>query len=252
MDKTLAKGLGVLETLARDEHPMAVSEVARACSLTRSNAHRVLATLAELGYVEQEPASRRYALTLKLWSMGASLIARLDIKSVAVPYLRELNEVTGETTHLSVRDGHEIMYLDKLEARHAVRTFTRVGGKAPAFCVATGKAMLAFQDAAVIEQACEAATSFTARTITDPVAIREELQRIRERGYAVNRGEWRGGAFGLAVPVRDAEGRVSAAIGISAPSDRLPDSRIEELVPVVIRLGADMSRALGYTNSRIA
>lgn len=252
MDKTLAKGLGVLETLAREERSMAVSEVARACGLTRSNAHRVLATLAELGYVSQESASRRYALTLKLWSMGASLIARLDIKQVAAPFLRELNEATGETTHLSVRDGHEIMYLDKLEARHAVRTYTRVGGKAPAFCVATGKAMLAFQHDTVIEQACENAVSFTTRTVTDPVAIREELRRVRERGYAVNRGEWRGGAFGLAVAVRNAEGGVEAAIGISAPADRLPDSRIRELVPLVIRLGAEMSTALGYTDSRIA
>jgi DNA-binding IclR family transcriptional regulator len=218
MDKTIAKGLRVLETLAHQETPMAVSEVATVCDLTRSNAHR---TLAILGYVEQKPISCRYKLALKIWSLGASLIARLDIKEVATIFLCELNEVTGETTHLSVRDGHEILYIDKLEAKHAVRTFTRVGGRAPAFCVATGKAMLAFQNEVVVEQACNAIVTFTPQTTSDPIMLREELYFTRVRGYAINRGEWRGEAYGLAVPIRDVEGKVNAAIGISAPCDRL-------------------------------
>lgn len=246
MDKTLAKGLDIVEMLARHESPMSVSEVALARGLTRSNAHRVLATL---GYVTQDAQTRRYALTLKLWTLGALIIARLDLKSVATPFLHELNEVTGETTHLSLRDGSEIMYIDKLEAKHVVRTFTRIGGKAPAYCVATGRAMLAFQDRPTIDHACEEAVGFTPATITDPIALRDELHRTRERGYAVNRGEWRGGAYGLAVPIRNVHGRVDAAIGISAPRERLPETRIAELVPTLKRLGEDMSRALGYTGN---
>jgi len=247
MDKTLVKGLGVLETLAHHDKPMAVSEVAAACDLTRSNAHRVLSTLSQLGYVNQDEVSRRYGLTLKLWALGASLVDRLNLKEVAAPFLRELNEITGETTHLSVRDGHDIIYIDKLEARHAVRTFTRIGGRAPCHCVATGKAILAFQSEAVIDQACESVVSFTQRTITDPIAVREEIYRTRERGYAINRGEWRGGAYGLAVPVQGADAKVAAAIGISAPGERMPDDRIEHLVPILKRIGAQMSQALGAT-----
>jgi DNA-binding IclR family transcriptional regulator len=252
MDKTFAKGIRLLETLVEAGEPATVTELARRCELTKSNAHRLLATLQELGYVSQHAETKRYVPTLKLWELGATVVGRLTLREVAAPFLRELNEITGETTHLSVLDRGEIIYIDKLEAKHAVRTYTRIGGRAPAYCVATGKAMLSHQDEWLLEEVSGHLLRFTDRTLTDPIALREELYRIREQGYSLNRGEWRGGAYGLAVPVHDSTERVVAAIGISAPEDRMPQPRIDELVPILKRIGGDMSRALGSRKSQAA
>ncbi|MDW5377766.1 IclR family transcriptional regulator [Halomonas sp. HP20-15] len=252
MDKTLVKGIHVLETIAASDSPMSVSEVAEACGLARSNAHRVLSTFLKLGYLSQDESTRRYRMTLRVWSLGSRLVDRLDFKREALAFLERLNNETGEATHLSVLNGHNVIYIDKLEAKHAVRTFTRIGGIAPAFCVATGRAMLAYQNDETIEDAIAQSTSFTENTITDHEALREELRLTRLRGYAVNRGEWRGGAYGIAVPVFSATNHVIAAIGISAPAERMSDDRIEHLAILLKELGRELSRNLGASNALMA
>lgn len=249
MEKTLVKGINVLETLASHESPMSVSEVSKACDITRSNAHRLLTTLLELGYVTQDEITKRYRMTLRVWSLGSRIVDRLNFKREALPFLEKLNDATGETTHLSVLDDINVIYIDKLEAKHAVRTFTRIGGTAPAFCVATGKAMLAYQKERTIEEAIAHATQFTANTITDAATLREELKMTQQRGYAVNRGEWRGGAYGLAVPVFSASNEAIAAIGISAPTDRMSEDRVEGLANFLKTIGYELSLSLGATES---
>lgn len=249
MDKTLAKGIQVLETLADSDTPMSVSEVAEVCNLARSNAHRVLNTLLEFGYVSQDEVSKRYRMTLRVWSLGSKAVDRLNFRKEAMPFMERLNDETGETTHLSVLNELSVIYIDKLEAKHAVRTFTRIGGMAPAFCVATGRAILAFLREEIIEAAIAEAMPFTENTITEPDSLRAELSATRGRGYAVNRGEWRGGAYGLAVPIFSATNHVVAAIGISAPAERMPDERIAELVEYLKRIGTELSRNLGASEA---
>ncbi|MES1923747.1 IclR family transcriptional regulator [Salinisphaera sp. T31B1] len=235
----------VLETLADFDEPASVSELAEACGLTRSNAHRVLATFQTLGYVAQDSRSRRYHMTLRVWSLGSKAVERLDFKQEARPFLDRLNEMTGETTHLSILDDIDVIYIDKLEARHAVRTFTRIGGRAPAICVATGKAALAFSRPERIDRAIAGIEKFTDSTVTDPSALRAELDAVREQTFAVNRGEWRGGAYGLAVPIFSALDEVVAAIGISAPRDRMAEDRIEALTDEIKTIGRQLSVRLG-------
>jgi len=247
MDKTLIKGLKVLEMLASFDEPASVSEIAYACGLTRSNAHRVLATFQALGYVAQDSRSRRYHMTLRVWSLGSKAVDRLDFKQEARPFLEQLNDMTGETTHLSILDDIHVIYIDKLEARHAVRTFTRIGGRAPAICVATGKAALAFTSPERIERAVSQIEKFTDSTVTDPDALRAELDTVRTQAFAVNRGEWRGGAYGLAVPIFSATNEIIAAIGISAPRDRMSEERIESLVDKIKAIGCQLSERLGAT-----
>lgn len=256
MDKTLVKGIHVLETIANSDSPMSVSEVAETCGIARSNAHRVLSTLLSLGYLSQDESTRRYRMTIRVWALGSKLVDRLDFNREAVPFLEKLNQETGETTHLSVLNGYNVIYINKLEARHAVRTYTRIGGIAPAFCVATGRAMLAYQNDDAIEDAIKDAIAqavpFTENTLTDPEALREELRLTRLRGYAVNRGEWYGGSYGIAVPIFSATNQVIAAIGISAPAERLPEDCIEQLAIFIKDLGQKLSRNLGANDASMA
>ncbi len=108
--------------------------------LTKSNAHRLLQTLVGCGYVRNLAQSGRYELTLKVWTLGAAVVGRLDLKTVASEYMERLCQLSGETVHLSVLDGAEVMYIDKIDSPQPVRAYSRIGGRVPAYCVATGKA----------------------------------------------------------------------------------------------------------------
>lgn len=242
MEKTLAKGLAVLETLARLGHPVGVTETAKAIGLQKSNAHRLLRSLADLGYVRQVEDTARYELTLKLWEMGQRVIVRMDIATEATPAMRRLAAATQETVHLSLLDGDEVVYVHKIESPHPVRAYSAIGGRAPAHCVATGKALLAFQPPDAVDLSA-ARKPFTPATITDPLALRAELDRIRKSGHAINKGEWREGVFGVAAPILDASGRAVAAIGISGPQDRFRPKAMKTWTPLVVAAARGLSRA---------
>lgn len=247
MDKTLLKGLAVLEAIAEMQGGARVIEdVAARLGLSRSNAHRTLQTLIHAGYVERDPAHGGYRATMKMFGLGVRQLNRLDVRRVAPPFMARLARETGETIHLSVLDGLEVVYVDKIDSEHAVRAYTAVGGRAPAHAVATGKALLAAGGAAVLDRLPAHLPGFTAATVTDTEAMREELRRAARIGYAVNRGEWRDGVGGLAAPVFDGFDRPVAALGISGPLNRLTAARLKALAPRVVEAAAELSRALGH------
>jgi DNA-binding IclR family transcriptional regulator len=160
--------------------------------------------------------------------------------------LQELAARTHETVHLSIFDGADAVYIDKIDGVHPVRAYSRVGGRAPAHCVATGKALLAHQPSEVIANVAAHLERFTPHTITKPEVLYEELKRIRRDGYAINRGQWREGVGGAAAPIRDGSGAVVAAVGISGPTDRLRLKVLRDFVPFVIAAAEKISRGLGY------
>lgn len=245
MDTTLLKGLSVLEALAARGQPRGVTELADELGLVKSNIHRLLQTLAHRGYVRKDEASGRYECTLKMWELGASVVEQLDVRPAARPGMEALAERTLETVHLSVLDGTEILYIDKIDSPQPVRAYSRVGGRAPSYCVATGKALLAHASETVLAKVTAELEKHTTRTITEPKALRKELQRVREAGFAINRGEWREGVCGLAAPILDPHQRAVAAIGISGPLERLNLNRLRAFAPLVLRTARSISRALG-------
>jgi DNA-binding IclR family transcriptional regulator len=245
MDTTLLKGLNVLEALIRSDRPRGVSEFSTELGLTKSNVHRVLQTLQAAGFVGQSD-SGSYAPTLKIWELGAKVYLKLDIPQEARPFLLELANLTHETVHLSVLDGTEVVYLDKIDSTEPVRAYSTIGGRAPAHCVATGKALLAFIDDAAAHKGSADFPLFTPRTITTRQAFEASCADIRAKGYAINWGEWREQVRGVAAPVRDAYGSIVAAVGISGPADRLTHSRIIDAAPHVVETAMRISKALGY------
>ena len=193
MDTTFVKGLQVLEALATRPNLSGVTDLAKQLGLTKSNAHRLLQTLLACGYVRNVEQSGKYELTLKLWELGAAVVDRLDLKTIATEYMERLCQLSGETVHLSVLEGTEVMYLGKIDSPHPVRAYSGLGGRSPAYCVATGKALLAYAPTALIDSISLELKPFTAYTITSPNKLRNELEKVRRVGYAVHRGEWRDG-----------------------------------------------------------
>ena len=248
MDTTLAKGLSVLDWLARQPRGAGVSEVAGAFSLARSNAHRTLQTLVQCGWAVQDAATSQYRAGLRLFELGTLVGDSLDLKALLHPRLAELARDSGETIHLAQLDGAEIVYLDKFDSPLPVAAYSRIGGRAPAYCVASGKALLAALqlDEAALRARLPRLEPHTPNSITDFGRLAADLQRVRERGYAENREEWRLGVCGLGAPLFDARGRPVAALGMSVPSIRFARSRSRTLAELLLACARDASVALGW------
>lgn len=242
---TLLNGLRLLEALAASRQPRGVTQLAEELGIVKSNAHRLLQALASKGYVRQDSASARYACTLKLWGLATSVSERFDVAIVARPHIAELARRTKETVHLSVLEDGDVVYLDKIDSPQPVRAYSRVGGRAPAYCVATGKALLAFAPRDVLDNVSRKLKQHAPHTITDRKALERELLRVRDLGYAVNRGEWRESVGGIAAPIFGPSEQAVAAVGISGPVERLSVSRLREFAPHVVVAAENISRALG-------
>ena len=251
MDTTLAKGLAVLDWLVRQQRGCRAVEVAAAFGMARSNAHRTLQTLVSCGWALQDAASSAYRPSLRLFELGALVEAAADLRTLLRPHLAALSAAHGETIHLAVLDGAEIVYLDKFDSPLPVAAYSRVGGRAPAACVASGKALLAAwgadADLAQLHARVGELKAHTPHSLTDWPSLQAELRRTRERGYGENREEWRLGVCGLGAPVFNARGEPVAAIGISVPSIRFARTQVRGLAEGLMAAAADASRTLGFS-----
>lgn len=246
MEKTVVKAFKVLELLARSPSPCALGEIAEQCDMTKSNVHRLLKTLSACNYVRQVPEARTYEATLRLWEFGIQVFDRFDLRGVAEPFLRKLSEETQESVHLSILDGTEVLYIDKIDGSHAVRAYIRVGDRAPAYCTSTGRAMLAYEHPSVVAAAAEDMERHTEKTVDTPAKLMVALEAVRKTGYAVTLGEWRPGVVGVAAPVRTEFGAVVAGVGVAGPPDRMPPDALEPFIGSVAATAAALSIALGF------
>lgn len=252
MDKTLIKGVQLLDHLVRANAPRGVTELARQTGLNPSNVHRTLQTWAHLGFVEQDADSGAYRTTLRLFEWGCRVAGGYDVRRIAREHIALLARTTQETIHLSVLDGIEVVYLDKIDSPQPVRAYSELGGRVPAYCVATGKVLLAHAAEEVLASLPTPFARATAKTVADLEALRTQLARARQDGYAVNREEWRIGVSGLGAPIFDAQGQPIAAVGLSAPSARLDAARMRELGAMLVATANSISLALGGGPSRRA
>jgi DNA-binding IclR family transcriptional regulator len=242
----LERGLDMLEFLAGAGSPQGLTDVAEHVGGPKATVHRLLATLQRRGYVTQDPHNARYSAGVRCFELGSRWAQNLDLRSIASPALVELNETTGETVHLAVYDHGDSVYVDKLDCRHPVVAVSHVGRRCPATCVATGRALLAFQSQEEIDSVLAGPLpAYTERSTTDPAELRALLDGVRKEGYGVNRGSYRDGVGGLAAPIRDHTGQVVASVGVCLPEQRFGEDRFDELRAATIRAAVTVSVALG-------
>lgn len=240
---SLLKGLAMLELLSGEA--MGVTTLATHMEMPKSGVHRLLQVLRTAGWVRQTP-SGEYECTLKLWELGQRLGGRIDLRSAAAPAMRRLAEQTRETILLSILDGAEVLYLDVIESPQAVRAITNAGDRAPAYCMATGKVMLAYASSSVIDEIVENFEVFTPLTITTREQLEKELERVRRKGFAFNRGEWSGGVRGVAAPIFDSTGKPVASISVGGPGERMPETVMRNMAPLVVEAARSISLDLGH------
>jgi DNA-binding IclR family transcriptional regulator len=225
-----------------------VSELARSLDLPKSSVYEILATLASEGLVEKDNGSRRYRLGSGLLALAHAARNSMEVTRVARPLLERLAAELDETVQLTVQVGDQILYVDGCESSRQLRTFFELGDRAPLYCTALGKAILAFLPAARAERLLRGKSlrRFTPNTLTEPAALREELARTAGRGYSIDNMEHEDGVRCVGAPIRDREGVVIASISVSGPAQRLRPERDAEIARLVVQAAEEISRRLGY------
>ena len=247
--QTVTNAARLLKAFLTREEALGVSELARRLGLGKSTVHRLLATLCAEGLVEQDPRTGGYRLGLVVFELGEAVRVHMDLHAAAGAVLAELREETGESAQVGMLDGHEVVYVDRLESSHALRLFTETGRRVPVHCTSSGKVLLAFAEESVRERFLATAelARHTPHTLVDPDALRTELVTVRARGWAEAVDEREVGVASLAAPVRDARGIVVAAIGIGAPLSRFRAMPRKRLARTVTEAGEAVSRRLGWS-----
>jgi IclR family acetate operon transcriptional repressor len=243
--------LRTLELLVASHSPLGVTEIAEQLNLDKANAHRTLAALVRLGYVEQDPSTRRYGATVRVVELARSVLDSRDLTVVAAPHLKSLWAATGENTHLAVLAGDHVVYVSTLNGTTLLSANAAVGQSGPLHCIATGKAIIANLPRGTAESLINGIEfeSFTPRTLRSAAALEKDLAQVRVTGYAMDDREYHPGVRCIAAPVFGIGG-VIASLGISAPADRLDNDRLRVVAPLVVDTASRVSRELGGHSTR--
>jgi len=246
--QSLARGLEILAILAEADQPVGVTDIAQILKVDKSSAFRLLHTLANRRFVEQDSDTRRYGLGLRIVELSRRMLDRIELRGIVKPYLRELQQRTGESAHLAVLSEVRVVYVEQEESNATLNVNTEVGRHGPLHCTAIGKALIAHLSpeelARVLGQA--GLTRYTPRTMTTLRELIPHLESVRVRGYAVDDEEFDSGVRCVAAAIHDYRGKVVASMGISGPSIRVTLERIPELGEIVLQAAGQVSRLIGY------
>ena len=251
--KTVAKVLDILEHLRAVGRPRTVSEISRATGINISTAHRLLQTLAHRHYVEQAADTHAYGLGPRLLELGCAYAGSVDMVDAARPRMERLRDNTGETVHLTIlveRDAVEICHAAGRQPVSALRGGP--GRRDPAHLVATGKVLLAALPPGRLDALLKAGplAGPTRCSITDPDALRRDLERTRGRGYALDEQELVDDVCCVAVPVRDGAGRIAASLGIAIPLARFKPENISAWVRLLGNAAEGIASTLTLSPAR--
>jgi len=244
--KSTVKVFQVLETLCL-KGAAGLSELSEALDINKSSLHRFLAVLVRMGYVEKRD-SGRYEPTLKVYRIGSEVKGRLSIAGIARPYMQQLNRVLGETVNLAVFTDNWVVVIERIESSKTLRTNLVIGGHLPAHCTAFGKIFLSEMTSEDLARHLSGSPleAFTKNTLTSTSALEKELAGIRKNGYAIDDQELAEGVRCISAPIRDASGRVAAAVSVSTPSSRISKEQLLSFRQPIMAATAEISKALGF------
>jgi IclR family acetate operon transcriptional repressor len=253
--QSLVRALTLLNRIADSaDDGVSLSEVAQQVGLAPSTAHRLLLTLEQERYVRFRADRRLWTIGVQAFVTGCAFIKTRSLVGLARPRLRMLMEESGETVNLAVEDKGEAVYLAQVECREMMRAFARPGTRAPMHCSAVGKAILSGASdkfvAKILHQ--HGMARLTVKTIVAPSALRRELVKVRDLGYAVDDEEHAVGLRCIAAPIVDETGDVIAAVSISGPMARIGEERVSPLGRMVKEAARAISIEMGAAPTKEA
>jgi len=245
--QSLDRAFTLIEIIASNE-PLSLKAITELADLPKPTVYRLLSSLETWGYVDHDE-HKGYKLGTKFLFLGIKVQESLEIKKIARPFLKELNENTNETVFLGVLDKGRSLYVDKLDSNHSVRLVSHVGSRNYIHSTSLGKCLIINLTEEKILKIFEkhGIPSLTKNTITDKKELLEQVALVRKQGFALDNVENEEGVRCVAAPVKDHKGKVVAAVSISGPVQRVTDEAIEiKLKPELLQTVAKISRALGF------
>jgi DNA-binding IclR family transcriptional regulator len=246
--RTLDKGLLVVEHLSRMEGDIDLASLTRELKMPKTTVLRLLNTLRKHNFVQKDARSGRYSLGWALIYIGQSASRAFNLVEFAHPFLERLSRETGETANLVLLDEQSAVYVDQVISTNIIRGVPRVGTPLGLHCTAAGKVLLGWQTDEVVEQALTQSDMpvHTSKTITEPEVLRRELEKIRNRGWAVDDEESEMGGRCIAAPVFEKTGNLIASISVMGPTNRVNPETIPALSGLLVKTAEEISKALGY------
>jgi DNA-binding IclR family transcriptional regulator len=247
----LQRGLRLLHLFSESPLGLTAKQVAGLSRLPVSTVHRFLANLVTAGFLSCD-GDGSYHLGIACFTIGQAAVGQLDIRRLSLRYLRELNQQTRETIHLTVRHGLSAVYVEKLDSPEPLRIYSRTGASVPLYCTAVGKVMLAYMPADEQERVLSEVElkRHTPNTVGNLQELQTELYRVRKNGYACDLEEHEMYIRCVAAPIWDHTGSVQASLSLTAPVVRMPVARLRQLAPLIQAAGLEISRELGYQPKR--
>lgn len=246
------KLLTILEYMVAQEEPIRLLDISRDLNLNSSTVLRFLTTLVNAGYVEQEPETLKYYPTYKICAVSDQMRMHANIRMTARPYMRQLNQIFGESVCMAIEDNMKSVYIEVIrEQNQALMTVQRVGSTAPLHCTGIGKLFFLNHSEAEIERyvQVEGLTKFTDNTITSKWQLDREIQKIRERGYSYDEEERELGSRCIAFPIYDFSGKIIAGISVTGPVTRLTDELVNPRLDDFRSITMELSKKMGYKAS---
>ena len=249
---SILRASNVLRCFLGEKSHFKISEIARQLKLDRSTTYRILLSLEKCGLVEKDQKTGEYSLGLSTFEIGNTYLRRMDFPKISKPIMTELSLKVQETIHLAVISDTEIVYVDKVDSPRTLGVMSKIGQRAPVYCTALGKVLLAFQpeneQSRIIRKI--RLTPLTPRTITSKEKLVEELKAIRKQGYSLDHREIEGEVECIGAPIRDHLGNVIAALSISGPQKKIGTPQERQFVSSVVRATALISSKLGYMEAK--
>jgi DNA-binding IclR family transcriptional regulator len=239
----------MLEILSDHTEGLSIKELSDEMDIHKSTVHRIAGTLVHLGYLSQNPDNQKYLINLSILNLGLKRLQDLDIVNVAKPHLKELLSKTDETITLGTIEGNQVVYIDKLKPKRSQFTINSYIGKSmPLYCTAVGKAMLAYMPRENFEKLWSTYEfhKLTDNTITDKEDMLKDIEKIKEKGYAVDDEENQMGVTCIAAPVFNHRGEVKYSLSISTPKMRLSFDMFSDFANLITKSAEELSKELGY------
>jgi IclR family KDG regulon transcriptional repressor len=244
----LHKVFAILETVvAKQATGATYSDILTRLDLPKSTVHRLLKDLVDIGYLNYDLQTKRYAGSFRLAELGSEVISKFQLRKHVRPFLTELHRETEHTSNLAILDGTTGVFIDKIEARDfGIKLFSEVGKTFPLYCTGLGKVLLAHSPEKLLYRLLERPLdAITDKTITDPTLLKEELSRIREQGYALDNEEITRGILCVAAPVFGYNREIMAAISIAFPAYIEKDRKITKEINAIKKYSGLISQSLG-------
>jgi len=245
---SIIRACNILRSFSKDKAHFKIGELARQLQLDRSTTYRILLSLERCGLVEKDRKTGEYSLGMAAFEIGNNYLRRMDFIQISKPIMADLALKVQETVHLAVLSDTEIVYVDKVDSPRTLGVMSKIGQRAPVYCTALGKVLLAFQPQEELSKIIDRIKfkSYTPKTIISKKRLIQELKEIRKRGYGLDQREYEKDVECIAAPIRNHLGDVIAALSISGPQRKTDLPQGKRFMSQVVKAASLISSKMGY------